>query len=87
MTKTLFQVVDFPDSGRTDNHLRHLITLNSHGGLDLTTLCGGWGGMWGDAHTFGGPVVFNSDWQDSSARKPYYCEVCLQRAVDLNKNS
>ena len=73
MAQTLFQVVDFPNSGRDDNHLRHLYTLNSHKDLDLTTLCGGWVGMWGEVQTFGEPVVFNSDWQKSSVREPYYC--------------
>jgi hypothetical protein len=87
MNKLLFQVVDFPDSGRPDNHLRHLITLNSHGDLDLTTLCGGWGGKWGVAQTFGEPVVFNPNWQKSSAREPYYCWICAQKAFGLSEKS
>jgi len=87
MAKTLFQVVDFPNSGRTDNHLRHLFTLDSHKNLDLTTLCGGWEGMWGAAQTFGAPVVFNPDWQNRSRREPYYCWICAQKAFDLSEKS
>ena len=87
MAKTLFQVVDFRYSGRPDNHLRHLFTLTSHKDLDLTALCGGWGGMWGEVYCFGKPVVFNPDWQKSSAKEPYYCGDCVQKALNLSKKS